>query len=200
MYIPKHQYEIKTVLEPEGRERYADGTPFAGTKYVELSNGVKYDVPPEDLAKGIFDRARKIITQTDTQDPKLLLNFLKNFLPKRPSGKPKISRYFMKRKADGKIAEIDKDLFDVLNDGLPSHIAVGEMDWYISGPLYDISSLNTTQEGTTTKNARELNSLERTLPGIKSYVRDLTFLSDPQYVDQKPQIVQKPITELPSPS
>jgi hypothetical protein len=200
MYIPSHQYEIKTILEPEGRERYTDGTPFAGSRYVQLSNGVKYDVPLEDLSKGIFDRARKIITQLDTQDPKLLLNFLKNFLPKRPSGKSKIPRYFMKRKADGKIVEIDKELFDVLNDGLPSHIAVGEMDWYISGPLYDISSLNTTQEGTTTKNARELDSLERTLPGIKSYVRDLTFLSDPQYVDQKPQIVQNPITELPSPS
>jgi hypothetical protein len=200
MYIPSHQYEIKTILEPEGRERYTDGTPFAGSRYVQLSNGVKYDVPLEDLSKGIFDRARKIITQLDTQDPKLLLNFLKNFLPKRPSGKSKIPRYFMKRKADGKIVEIDKELFDVLNDGLPSHIAVGEMDWYISGPLYDISSLNTTQEGTTTKNARELDSLERTLPGIKSYVRDLTFLSDPQYANQKPQIVQNPITELPSPS
>ncbi len=106
----------------------------------------------------------------------------------------------MKRKVDSKIVEIDKTSFDTLNTGLPSHIVVGQMEWYTAGPLYDISSLNMTQEGTTTKNARELNNLEKTLPGIKSYVRDLTFLSDPQYADQKPQIAQKPITSLPSPS
>jgi hypothetical protein len=200
MYVPKHQYEVKTLLEPEGRIRYTDGTPFAGSKYVEFSNGVKYDVPEQDLQKGIFDRARKIETQVDTQDPKLLLDFLKTFIPKRPSGKPKTTRYFMKRKVDSKIVEIDKDSFDALNNGLPSHIVTGQMEWYTAGPLYDISSLNMTQEGTTTKNARELENLEKTLPGIKSYVRDLTFLSDPQYADQKPQIAQSPITSLPSPS
>ena len=71
MYIPKHQYEIKTLLDTEGRLQYEDGTPFGKSSYVELSNGLRYDVPADDLAKGIFDRAKKIFAPTDFRDPKL---------------------------------------------------------------------------------------------------------------------------------
>ena len=200
MYIPKHQYQVKNIVDPEGRVSFEDGTAFDTGKYVELSNGLRYYVPEDDLKKGIFDRAKKLLIDTDNLSPKLSLDFLKTFIPKRPSGKAKITRYFMKNKVDGKIVEIDRETFDRFNNGEPSHIAFAELPWYIAGPLYDETNNSMTMEGTVSKNQKELNSLEKTFPGIKSYVRDLTFLSDPQYVNQKPQEMSTPVTVLPSPS
>lgn len=199
MYIPKHQYEIKTILDTEGRLQYEDGTPFGKSSYVELSNGLRYDVPADDLAKGIFDRAKKILAPTDFRDPKLSLNFLSAFIPTRPLGKTSIQRYFMKHKVTGKIVEIDLDTYSFLDNNRPSHIEVAQTTWHTAGPLYDINTLNITQEGTVTKNTRQLDELEKSISGIKSYVTDLTFLSDPQYKDQRPQPASTNII-LPSPS
>jgi hypothetical protein len=200
MYIPKHQYQVKNILDPEGQVTFEDGTPFATGKYVELSNGLRYFVPEDDLKKGIFDRAKKLIIETDNQSPNLSLNFMKTFIPKRPSGKAKMGRYFMKNKVDSKIVEIDRETFDRFNNGEASHIAFAELPWYIAGPLYDETNNSMTMEGTVSKNQKELNSLEKTFPGIKSYARDLTLLSDPQYVNQKPQERMTPIPNIPSPS
>lgn len=204
MYIPSHQYKKVQYLpfdERGGDGQFVyedDNTPFSKNQYIELTNGDLYDVPSDDLEKGIFDRARKIKTNA-IKDIRKLVNFLIPFIPKRKQGKTKIKRLFVKHKVTGKILEVDSDRYAELFTEEASHLAFGEMDWYIAGPIYDINTLNILQEGTTTKNARELDKLERTLPGIKSYVRDLTFLSDPQYVDQKPQPAQRPII-LPSPS
>ena len=200
MYIPKHQYQVKNILDPEGRVSFEDGSTFATGKYVELSNGMKYYVPEDDLKKGIFDRAKKLVIDTDNLNPKLALSFLKRFLPTRPSSKAKITRYFMKNKVDGKIVEIDRETFDRFYDGEPSHITFAQLPWYIAGPLYDVTENNMTLEGTVNKNKKELDILERTFPGIKSYVTDLTFLSDPQYANQTPQVINNPNIVLPSPS
>lgn len=203
MYIPSHQYVIQQIGTGEHSYlTYADGTPFLGTSVVKLSNGTMYDVPPNDLARGLFDNAKKLrITEVLTSsNPKLSISFLKNFVPERPSGKAKISRYFMKNKVDGKIVEIGRETFDRFNDGATSHIIFAELPWYIAGPLYDVTENNMTMEGTVSKNQKELDFLEKTFPGIKSYVRDLTFLSDPQYVNQKPQELTRLSTILPSPS
>jgi hypothetical protein len=201
MYIPKHQYEVVNVLDGTHAELFfEDGTPFSGSSFVRLSNGLKFQVPSDDLAKGIFDKAKKIVSPEDNINPKSILNFLKRFVPKRPSGTSKISRYFMKNKVDGKIAEIDRESFSRLNDGEASHVVVAELTWYIAGPLYDFTSNNMTLEGTVNKNSKELDILERKFPGIKSYVTDLTFLSDPQYANQTPQVISNPNIVLPSPS
>lgn len=202
MYIPSHQYVVKQIGGEHSYLQYTDGTSFTGTSVVELSNGTMYDVPPNDLARGIFDNAKKIKLDENRvrSNPKLSLNFLKRFLPKRPTDKAKITRYFMKNKVNSKIVEIDRETFDKFNDGEPSHIAFAELPWYIAGPLYDVTANNMTMEGTVSKNQKELDFLEKTFPGIKSYARDLTFLSDPQYVNQEPQEITRPSTILPSPS
>lgn len=65
MYIPEHQYSIKTLVTTEGRFSYENGEPFSGTRYVEFTNGDKYDVPVSDLDRGNFSRAKKILAPTD---------------------------------------------------------------------------------------------------------------------------------------
>jgi hypothetical protein len=200
MYIPSHQYEVKALVDTEQRLQYENGTPFTGSKYVELTNGTKYDVPNSDLEKGNFDRGRKLLTPINFRDPRLALSFLTPFIPKRKPGKTTIKRKFVKHKVTGKIIEVDENKYQEVFTEEPSHLAFGELTLHIAGPLYDISSLNILQEGTITKNAREVQVLERSLPGVSSYLGDLTFLSDPQYVDQTPQIPLNTTIILPSPS
>lgn len=205
MYIPSHQYKVVSFVlvgESGGNGEYYyedDNTPFTGTQYVEMTNGDLYDVPPADLEKGIFSRARRIKTNRIT-DASKLINFLAPFIPLRLLGKTKMKRFFIKHKVTTQILEVDSDMYSELFTNDPSHLAFGSMDWHIAGPLYDINNLNYLEEGTVTKNARELDNLEKKLPGIKSYVRDLTFLSDPQYANQTPQITQTRNIVLPSPS
>ncbi len=200
MYIPSHQYEVKVLVDTEQRLQYENGTPFTGSKYVELTNGTKYDVPSSDLEKGNFDRGRKLLTPINFRDPRLALSFLAPFIPKRKPGKTTIKRKFVKHNVTGKIIEVDDNKYQEVFTEEPSHLSFGELTWHIAGPRYDISSLNILQEGTVTKNAREVQALERKLPGVSSYVVDLTFLSDPQYVNQTPQIPLNINIVLPSPS
>lgn len=200
MFIPRHYYEIVTDIDREYRFQYEDGTGFEGTQYVELSDGTRYDVPPDDLEKGIFNRARKIIAPFVLPDVRASIDFLTPFIPKRKSGKTTMKRFFVKHKVTGKILEVDSDKYQELYTDESTHIAFGDLTWHIAGPLYDINILNMLQEGTVTKNTRELNNLEKTLPGIKLYVRDLTFLSDPNYADQKPQSPQNKNIVLSSPA
>lgn len=190
------------VGETGGNGEYSyedDGTPFTGSQYVEFTNGDLYDVPQQDLEKGNFRRARKIKTNALKGAAKLL-TFLIPFIPKRPLGKTKMKRFFVKHKVTNDILEVDSDRYSELFTNEPSHLVFGQMEWHISGPLYDINNLNYIQEGTVTKNARELEKLERTLPGASLYVRDLTFLSDPQYANQTPQITETLNIVLPSPA
>ena len=201
MYIPEHYYKIVTDIDREYRFQYEDdSTGFEGISYVELPDGTRYDVPADDLKKGIFNRARKIIAPFVLPDIRSSINFLLPFIPKRKTGKVSIKRYFVKHKVTGQIVELDIETYTNLFTDEPSHVAFGELDWYIAGPLYDINNSNFLQEGTTTKNARGVDKLENNLPGIKFYVRDLTFLSDPQYVTQTPQTNQTLNIIVPSPS
>ena len=65
MYVPEHQYEIKQLLDTEGRIQYENGKPFSGTTYIEFSNGDKYDIQVSDLNRGDFSKAKKLISQIE---------------------------------------------------------------------------------------------------------------------------------------
>lgn len=200
MYIPKHQYTIKLATSTEGRLQYEDGTPLAQASYIELSNGLKFDVPKADLAIGDFRRAKKILAPEEFLNPKLAFDILKSFIPKIPVGKVSLDRYFVKHKVLGRIVEVDQNTHDSLNTDTDSHLAFGRLVWHVAGPKYDLHSSGMIQEGTVTKNKREVEQLEKTLPGISTYLNNLEFLSDPKFSDQVPTSPNILKITLPSPS
>lgn len=200
MYIPKHQYTIKQLTSTEGRFQYEDGTPFTNFNYVELSNGLKYDVSKSDLSVGDFRRARKIISPVELLDPRLDLDMLKSFIPTAPIGKVSINRYFIKHKVLNRITEVDQETYTRFNTDTPSHLEFGELVWHVIGPKYDINKLGMLQEGTVTKNKRQVDQLQKILPGISTYLTNLEFLSDPNFKDQLQTSSNIIKITLPSPS
>jgi hypothetical protein len=200
MYLPKHQYTVKQTTSTEGRFQYEDGTPFTQFDYVELSNGIKYDVPKSDLSLGDFRRAKKIISPVELLDPKLKLDISKSYIPTAPVGKVTINRYFVKHKVLNKFTEVDQQTYNALNTETASHLEFGQLVWHIAGPKYDINKSGMLQEGTVTKNKRQVEELQKTLPGVSSYLTNLEFLSDPNYKDQEQTSSNILKIILPSPS
>lgn len=201
MYIPKHQYIIKQLVTTEGRFQYEDGRPFSGTEYVEFSNGDKYQVPNADLANGDFRKAKKLFAPTDLLNFALLLDFNKIYVPTRPDNRIAISRYFAKNKVNNQIVEVDYSTFTrALPFSKTTHIEVGRLTWHISGPSYDTNTLDLFEEGTITKNKREVDTLNKSLTGIDTYVTDFTFLSDPKYTQMVDPQNNTTVIQLPSPS
>lgn len=200
MYLPKHQYTIKQLTSTEGRFQYEDGTPFTQFNYIELSSGVKYDVPKADLSIGDFRRARKIISPVELLDPRLDLDMLKSFIPTAPLGRVSIGRYFVKHKVLNRFTEVDYQTYTRLNTDTPSHLEFGELVWHIVGPKYDINRLGMLQEGTVTKNKRQVDQLQKKIPGISSYLTNLELLSDPNFKDQVQTSSNIVKITLPSPS
>jgi hypothetical protein len=201
MYIPEHQYIIKQLVTTEGRFQYESGQPFSGTEYVEFSNGDKYDVPKSDIANGDFRKAKKLFAPTDLLNFALLLDFSKIYLPTRPENKLSIPRYFAKNKVSNQIVEIDYSTYSrAIPFSRTTHIEVGTLTWFITGPPYDTNTLDIFEEGTISKNKREVDTLNKSMTGIDTYVTDFTFLSDPNY-SQMVDPQENTITiQLPSPS
>lgn len=200
MYVPKHQYVKKTLLNTESRPQYEDGTPYLKASYIELSNGDAYDVPEEDLERGNFERAKKLILSLNTQIPGTLLSLLRSFIPKVKPGQRSIRRYFIRHKVVNQVIEVSEEDYkaEVLN--LAPHKEAVQVDWIVSGPVEDYTVSGYIYEGLKSKNKKAILEAEKTLSGLSNYIDDFAFLA--QDVGKYPveQKVESAIFDIPSPS
>jgi hypothetical protein len=125
---------------------------------------------------------------------------LRSFIARKKAGQKQKHRYFVKHKVINKFTEVDQQTYNSLNTETASHLEFGQLVWHIVGPKYDINKLGMLQEGTVTKNKRQVEELQKTLPGISSYLTNLEFLSDPNYKDQEQTSSNILKIILPSPS
>jgi hypothetical protein len=200
MYVPKHQYVKKTFLSTESRPQYEDGTPFVKASYVELSNGDTYDVPEEDLAKGSFVRAKKLIINAGTQVPGTALLLLRSFIPTVKPGQRSIRRYFVRHKVANQVIEVSEEEYkEELLNPVP-YKEVVQVDWIVSGPVEDYKVKGYVYEGLKSKNKKAVLEAEKTLTGLSNYIADYAFLA--QDVDKYPVEVvsDSAIFDIPSPS
>ena len=97
-----------------------------------------------------------------------------------------IQRYFVQQKNDlNNIIEIDSAQYDlVINKRIDSNIYSSiRLTWYITGPMYDIVTNNTTQLGVISKNRQSVINVERQMPGIATKLSNLLeFYTDSDFV------------------
>lgn len=109
----------------------------------------------------------------------LLAMLLKAVFTKKPSSSDlhngKTSRYFVKDTRTGKIAETDEQTANQVQAELPN-VKIGKVDWVIEGPAEDKMYGKYKYEGAASKNKKAIESLEKDLPGISTFVTDYTLL------------------------
>lgn len=87
-----------------------------------------------------------------------------------------IYRYFAKSKIDFSILEISNETYNLLlNKSTKYHYPTFDIlsiQWYVSSPSTDLIRDGFLQEGSVTKNKRQIFNAERKLPGISQYLTD----------------------------
>lgn len=174
MYLPKHQYKevnVADFLLGSSGDFLADsvGNLFTKSKITQTSQGELYDVPPEDLEKGIFTNATQYFVPP--QPPQALNN---TFVEPTDQDKKncKFERYFTKNTVTGKIKELTKaDYQDANLRGKPYEL-FAKTDWKVCGPLSDQDINGFFLEGTESINKKAVDNLEKQIPGIKDILTD----------------------------
>jgi hypothetical protein len=178
MYVPKHQFTIKRLASTESRVQYEDGTPYTKGSYVELSNGSVYDVPNDDLQKGDFSRARKLINAFLPLVVGTGLLILKSFIAKKKAGEKTITRYFIRHKSAKQVIEVSEEGFKAELQNPVSYKQGVSLPWQISGPVQDYEVNGFRYEGVVTKNKRAVEEAKKTIPTLDQYITDYAFLAE----------------------
>lgn len=87
----------------------------------------------------------------------------------------KTVRFFIKDVSTGRIVETDEDTLNQVKAEVPN-IITGKVEWTIQGPGEDVTINNYKYEGAISRNRKAIQTLEKTIPGISSFVTDYSFL------------------------
>jgi len=194
MYVPKHQYRVRSIINTEARVQYEDGTPYTKGSFIELSNGDAYEVPAEDLERGDFRRARRLITDLFTNIPGTLLSLLRSFIARKKAGQKQILRYFVKHKVVNKLNEVSEEDFRNEQDNPASYKEYYTIPWTVAGSQQDTIQNGFVYKGALTRNKE---AVER--EGLQGFITDYAFLTEDTTPDN---IIQKYVNhfDIPSPS
>lgn len=174
MYLPKSKY--KKAKSTGGTEFIIKGTttPYKG-KYIETYKGDFYGGnTPEENGPQL-----EKIKQQGLQLPFSLLGLLAGAFKAKPTQSDKekgyIKRYLIQNKNTKRITETDKDTYQA-NQSQISNNVFASLDWTIKGPAEDKMFGNYPFEGAETKNKKTIESLEKYMPGISTFIADYKYL------------------------
>lgn len=197
MYIPKFK---------QSKARYTDGTKYyvAETNtsyqgyYIETSKGeyftgttyrrgvsklllpVVSDIPGESGVTAPFPLEYDNVKQDPTSYNLRETAILPVYTPKAIEGKQYIFRYFAQKKADNIIQEISLETYTELQAQSTKYHYPGyrivRVIWHTYIPVDDLQNSSYIIKGSRTKNAEEVAKAEKVLPGISTYLVDLTEL------------------------
>lgn len=225
MYLPKHQYTIKSIQELKNVSLLTDSqgnlVSIPGKNIILTSTGELFDRRTVDVERGNFTDAVKLFPTTSPEETESenspgyefevdgfpVRTSLGKILPAKlpPTDKEKqagvMTRCFYKNTSTGKVKEITQTQAN-------SVIAEGErfekvlcVDWQIKGPAKDQTINGYFLEGIETQNQRTIDLLKQSLPGTEALIQ-----SPGEYVeDITPQFIQPVKPEntkitLPAPS
>ena len=186
MYLPKHQFTkqvVSTLLPPLGLEEFPNltdslGNLFTKPEAVLTSEGEFYDVPAEDLEKGIFTNAIQLFANPVLETQKGPDNAFVEPTDKEKES-CKFERYFTKNKSTGKIKELTKADYQNANLRGKPYELFAKTDWIVCGPLPDQVINGYFLEGTESKNRKLVDELEKQIPGIQDVLTDYgQFVTD----------------------
>jgi hypothetical protein len=173
MYIPKSRYK---------KAKSTDGTEFVEVKSRELYKGFYIETykgkyfagkTPEENGPEL-EKIKK-----DRKFPIGLLGLLAGFFIKKPTQSEKdkgvTKRNFIQDKNNNKIIETDPDTYIQAKAALVNSL-FAEIDWIIGGPAEDVMFGEYPYEGAESKNRKTIQELEKTMPGISTFVTDYKYL------------------------
>jgi len=225
MYLPKHQFTIKSLEELPNVSSLVDpeGNPvnILGKNIILTSLGQLFDRRTVDIEKGNFSNAIRLFPVSSPEDTESqnspgyefetadtpARTSLGNILPTKlpPTSKQKqagvMTRCFYRNISTGKVKEISQiQANKVLLEG-QRYEQVLCVDWEIKGPAKDQTVNGYFLEGVETRNTQTIELLKQALPGTES------LISGPnEYLeDTTPNFVQPTVTDnttitVPAPS
>jgi len=173
-YIPKSRY--KKAKSTEGGEflELVSKKDYKGF-YIETYKGKFYaGKTPEENGLELVK-----VTRTAFAIPVGLLGLFAGVFKKKPTQSEKekgvTKRNFIQDKNTGKIVETDPETYTQAKDTLVNSVFT-EVDWVIGGPANDVMYGEYFYEGAESKNKKTIEALEKTMPGISTFVTDYKYL------------------------
>lgn len=161
-YTPGGEFLVKSTLES-----------YKGFYIVNSKDQILSGKNPEEGGEELIQA-----TTSDLYEPESFKQLtLGIFLPMLKKGDVKkgiTKRYFIKDKVTNKIVETDLQTYQQARR-IPSKI-LAEVDWNIKAPAEDLVINGYTYEGSASKNKKLIQSLEKTIPGISSFITDYSLL------------------------
>jgi len=198
MYLPKHQYrKVESIDQPQLRDGL--GNVLNNPSIIKTSAGEYFDVPPADLALGIFTNAvQGFPVPGETPQPVEEL-----FAPTdRDKAIGKVKRYFVQNKSTAKVKEIAKESFDAISKNKQLYETIGTLEWQLQGPINDIEVQGAIFKGAATNNRAAVLELNKTIPGVVDIITSYTQFvqSTPADTIQESKVVpQKNSFNIPAP-
>lgn len=195
---------------PKGSYRKAKST--NGLEFVELVSRERYKGFYIEDSKGKFYGGKtpeengpelQKILQINFAVPVGLLGLLAGVFKKKPTQSEKdkgtTKRNFIQDKDNGKILETDPDTYAQAKETLVNSI-FAEIDWNIKGPAENQIINGYPYEGAESKNRKTIQALEKTMPGISTFITDYKYLVEepalPTQLTSQTTLVQDPEVKL----
>ena len=191
-YVPPTPVSTPVRYVPEGRYRKAKST--SGSDFVELESREPYKGFYIETYKGKFyagktpeENGPELVKEKKLAEQVAMLvglgamipGLLAGFFKKKPTQSEKkkgvTKRNFIQDKNDKKIIETDTDTYVQAKITLVNS-TFAEVDWVIGGPANDVMFGKYLYEGAESKNKKTIQALEKTMPGISTFVTDYKYL------------------------
>lgn len=205
-YVPQSKYrKAKSTSGGEFTELESK-KPYKGF-YIQLYDG-RYlaGKTPEEGGVELVKESKladqlKILVGVGATIPGLLAGFFKKKPTQSEKDQGVTKRNFIQDKNNNKIIETDPDTYAQAKDELPNSI-FAEIDWIIKGPADNQIINGYPFEGAESKNRKTIQALEKTMPGISTFVTDYKYLveepvlAQEQQLSQETSMVEDPQTKL----
>jgi len=207
-YVPPTPVSTPVRYVPEGRYRKAKST--SGSDFVELESREPYKGFYIETYKGKFyagktpeENGPELVKEKKLAEQVAMLvglgGLLAGFFLKKPTQfelqKGVTKRNFIQDKNDKKIIETDPDTYAQAKITLVNS-TFAEVDWIIKGPAEDKMFGNYPFEGAESKNKKTIQALEKTMPGISTFVTDYKYLVEEPVIVQQQDLTSQTFTEL----
>jgi hypothetical protein len=207
-YVPPTPVSTPVRYVPEGRYRKAKST--SGSDFVELESREPYKGFYIETYKGKFyagktpeENGPELVKEKKLAEQVAMLVglgvLLAGFFLKKPTQSEKkkgvTKRNFIQDKNDKKIIETDPDTYAQAKITLVNS-TFAEVDWLIKGPAEDKMFGNYPFEGAESKNKKTIQALEKTMPGISTFVTDYKYLVEEPVIVQQQDLTSQTFTEL----
>jgi hypothetical protein len=207
----------KEQVKYQPKTRVSEPKSTAGGEYIEKESGKDYVGPYVQAYKNKYYAGSNLDQNGVELVPVPVLNFdsrqvaapaltflfqaIKGFFNKKATSadrqRGRTMRYFMQRKKDNKIVELDKDNYQQAQQIAPSQ-NFAQVDWIIKGPAEDQNFNGYPFEGAASKNKKAIQALESQMPGISKFVTDYAFLVE-EPVNIKDNVIESRTTVIPDP-